>query len=493
MAVRNFVKFHLNGEWVSIFGKDALMSASDYLRYEQLKTDTKVVCAEGDCGACSCLIFNPKTPELGFYSFNSCITPVFNLDACVVVTARGLGNSKKLNSVQVAMAENHGAQCGFCTPGFICALSGLVDEAKKQGCDSITEKKARNHLTGNLCRCTGYEPILKAAQSISLAETPFLAEQFQLNQLSSDLNSLSKDSLCIAADNLELLIPTDVSEALSFKKQNPNCRIVSGATDLGVLINKGKLELQKVLSLSRLPAIQEIKIKDSCLIIGARASLTQLEQETKTLIPELSRLLKIFASPQIKNTGTLVGNLINASPIADTIPAMLVLEAKLVVARLVADKFQIIEIPITNLYLDYKKLNLLTGDLVLAVKIPIPQPEQNLKFYKVSLRKDLDISSVTLAFLSQWKQNSLQDFRVAIGGVGPTVIRLSDLEKSALGISKAPSSLEKWAQRASQTLSQFIKPISDLRASKEYRMLVAQNLIQRWAKDQAANYQEINP
>lgn len=473
---RNAVVFYLNGQRTEVKGADTLKPFAYYLRYSLDKPGTKTVCSEGDCGACTVMVANFRSGSLQkFQAINSCIAPVFSLDLCHVVTVEGLANDKGLSVVQKAFVSNNGAQCGYCTPGFVCAMTALTEDCVLEN-KPITAKKARNYLTGNLCRCTGYEPILKAATSIDLTQVKSLSRYVSAASL-SEFSSLSS-SVEIAGANFKLNLPTTLTEAAALK--SADTRVVAGATDLGVLVNKDKMTFVNVLNLAHVSELQKVEINGNKCVIGARVTLSQLEEKLKTHCTEFAEILKIFASPQIKNNATLVGNVVNASPIADTIPALMVLNTVIFTLSKTGSR----RIAITDFYKGYKQLDLLPEELVTHIEFEIPAADQIFKLFKASPRKDLDISVVTFAGVFTMNKKIIAGARIAFGGVGPIVIRMRDLESKFIG--------QEFSKDLFTTLSKQVEkeisPLSDLRGSREFRLKLSENLVKKCHAEISAEY-----
>ncbi|WP_374074677.1 xanthine dehydrogenase small subunit [Bdellovibrio bacteriovorus] len=470
-SIRNQIHLLINGVEHTVRGDEAFLPLAQYLRYHAHLPGTKVVCAEGDCGACTSLVARWNQDSWSsFQTLNSCIAPVYLFDLASVVTVEGLAMEEELSEVQIKMREFHGGQCGYCTPGMVCALSGLAESCSQKK-TPITEKKARNHLTGNLCRCTGYEPILNSALHMDLKKWRPLAERYLLPAEQTKFQKLFADDISLEAPNKKAYLPKFLSEALEIKAQNPQVRIVSGATDLGVLHNKGKSFLDQVLVVNRIPDMGKMESTEKGLWVGAKVSLTEFENFAEESHPELSRLMRIFASPQIKNQGTLLGNVLNGSPIGDSIPGLLALNAEV---HLLSKKGARV-VPLTSFYKAYKSFDLLPEEIATGILIPHLQDSWRFKFYKVSLRKDLDISAVTFAAALRMDDDNILEARIALGGVGPTVVRLADIEKDLTG-SKFSEQLFKTAGKNAR---KHIKPISDLRATEDYRLNVAENLFHK--------------
>lgn len=490
---RSATVFYVNDQRCEVGGDAVFMNISDFLRYELGKPGTKVVCAEGDCGACTVLVATSnelaggaKSPKFAFKSINSCIQPVFSLDGCQVVTVEGL-RQNSLHPAQDRLIKEFGSQCGYCTPGFVCAMAALAEDAalKKK---PITAKRAKNYLTGNLCRCTGYDPILKAAIAMNddvLTENfSTLRARYSKADRIRELRTAVAKPLFVQTETRELYLPTTLRQALAWKKANPQGRVVAGATDLGVQVNKGRERYLRLLSLQNIGGQWTIKAGSSAHEIPARVTLAALQDYVAKNEPELDRMLNIFASPQIKNAGTAVGNLVNGSPIADTIPFLMIADAEVVIESLGKRRL----VSVADFYRGYKKLDLKPSEIVTAIRLPranLGRSQRRLtKLYKVSLRKDLDISAVTMAARFDLEDQVIREVRLAFGGVGPTVSRLRAVEKSWRGQRFTAELFNDLATR----IHENVAPISDVRGSKEYRLLLCRNLLKKAAHEWSAEF-----
>jgi xanthine dehydrogenase small subunit len=461
---RDFVKFYLNGAAVEVRGSDALLMTADWLRKSRGMCGTKIVCAEGDCGACGVLLFRPKTKtgERLFDAVNSCIYPVANLDGCCVVTVEGLTADGQPSPVQDAMVRSNGSQCGYCTPGFVVAMTALFERHK-----SPDARQTANYLTGNLCRCTGYSPILAAAADVKSA--PSLAPRFATDSMVQDLLNVCAASIAIRADRLEFQAPATEAAAAELKVKFNTARLLGAATDLGVQINKGKPVPPLLLSLSKIPALDEVKVSAGRMSVGANVTLTELRRAAQIVCPEFARFLDIFASPQIKNVATLVGNLANASPIGDTLPFLLVADAEVVALSQIGRR----KIPIKDFFVGYRQTALKPDELIVAVDFLLPKAPEQLVLRKVSMRKDLDISAISAAILVSKSMTGIDYCRIAFGGVAATPVRLFEIEKALNGCHFAALDLVALKKKFLSS----IKPISDLRGSADYRWVVGWNLL----------------
>ena len=410
--MRDYILFYLNGSRHEVRGDQVFKTMAEYLRYDLGLTGTKIVCSEGDCGACTLLV---ATLGKRFETLNSCIALVAQMDCCHVVTIEGVQSGPSaLNSVQRAMVDCHGSQCGYCTPGFVLAICGLYEAHTE-----ITERRVKNHLTGNLCRCTGYQPIIESALKVGRYES--LSRRYLTKKSLSDLKKNSKVSVSIEIDDKFFSAPTRLVELQKLRKKRPNTTLLGAGTDLGVQMNKGKRKLNNIVSLQRLSDLSQVKFTKGRVSVGANVSLSELRKKLKPRASQLAEAFDLFASPQIKNVATLAGNIANASPIGDTPPVLLALNA---VVHLGSRS-----VPLEKFFLGYRKTALKRGEFIRAIEFEIPKSADYFRFYKVSQRKDLDISCVNAAiFLRRGAKRKITEARFALGGVASTPIRLKKTE-----------------------------------------------------------------
>lgn len=478
--MRDYALIYLNGTRREIRGPEALLMLADWLRKEAGLTGTKIVCAEGDCGACTVLRALPSSEKspLKFEAMNSCIATVAQMDGSHIVTVEGIQNGSDLSPVQKAMRECHGSQCGFCTPGFVMALSGALEHHQ-----TLDEKTACNYLTGNLCRCTGYQPIIQAAIQAKAQDSHSVSKRYSKPAGILDLLNHRKQSLKLVSEKTLFFAPASLEEALQFVAENSGVRILGAATDIGVQLNKGKALPQFLLSLHLIPSLYEVEQLPDCFTVGARVTLSQLRRKIGKNQTEFARFLDLFASPQIKNVATLVGNIATGSPIGDTLPFLLVSEGEVCVAKWDLKRKAIVQrtVPFEKLYLGYRKLALEVDEVITHVTFRNPAPDQHLRIYKVSQRKDLDISTVSGAFSfriqTSGKQKKIAQAKIALGGVAATPIRLSAIESQLTGKEITPELLSETAVQ----IGQSVKPLSDLRGTADYRRVLAQNLFKKYS------------
>ena len=555
--MRDFVLIYLNGVRREIRGREALMMLADWLRKEAGLTGTKIVCAEGDCGSCTVLRAFPdlaaqpnfkvganvgvqggvKVVEnvggvrathiapLEFEAMNSCIVTVAQMDGSHIVTVEGMQCGDELSPAQVAMKQCHASQCGYCTPGFVMAISAMLEKhgdangartnvagdsggraniASHGGAvaaQHIDAKMAANYLTGNLCRCTGYAPIVEAALTVRATEKHSVAGRYSNPAAIADALNTATKSLLIEHDGMKLFAPVSLREAVTFAAQNPGFKVLAAATDMGVQTNKGKPLPRVMLSLHLVNELYQAKQSRSGIVVGARVTLAQLRRLCETTAPELASFLNLFGSPQIKNVATLVGNIANASPIGDTLPFLLITDAVVHVASRPGGKGPIHKrkIKFTDLYVGYKKLALTPGEIITHVSSNATDSKELLRLYKVSQRKDMDISAISGAFsmtmTGRVKCSAVNttthagarktkspphvvSARIAYGGVAATPIRMPEIEAALVG----DFTMEK-AQAVAHMIASAITPLSDVRGSAAYRRVTAAKLFMRYASE----------
>ena len=470
--MREKIVFYLNHERIEIAGAEAFQPLSTWLRYRKGMTGTKVVCSEGDCGACTVMLgWLNAHGKLEYRIVDSCIQFLFQLDLCHVITVEGISEGGHLHPAQKAMVECFGSQCGFCTPGFVMALADLTEKAETHTSATIKDK-----LAGNLCRCTGYEAIVKAGLALNGIPSPKLLERFDHQAIEKEFNELATHSVKIAGANGELFFkPQNLDEALKLRAALPQLKIVAGGTDLGVQHNKGKSLLTQVMFIAHLHEIAEVKQLGETLEIGAAANWSDVLAATEQRLPELHAILRIFAAEQIRNAATIGGNIINASPIADSLPCLYVLGARLVLTSISGTR----EVDINAFYTGYKRFDLQPNEILTKVILPLPANDATVGLYKVSKRRDLDISTVTLGLHLKTRAGKITEAHLAAGGVAATIVRLRSAEKALVG--------REWSEatfaQAGQIATSEISPQSDVRGSAEFRKVLVKNLFQKFFFD----------
>jgi xanthine dehydrogenase small subunit len=457
--MRDYLLLHLNGVPHRIAGGAAFQTLSRFLRYDLRATGTKIVCEEGDCGACTVLVGRVENGALRYRPINSCIHFLFQLDCTSIITVEGLSKNG-LTPMQEAMVQCHGAQCGYCTPGFVMALAGMFETESRD---------AKQALTGNLCRCTGYESIIRAAACVD--HQPVAGDLYPPQPILDAIRAVEREPVRIE----HFYKPATIEEATRFKAENPKTVIVQGATDFGVWRTKRGFTPEAILSLDGLDGLGDVSLDGDTLAVGGRVTLAQFEAAVRGLVPELARIMDRFGSPQIKNAGTLAGNIANASPIADTLPFLYVMNARIELTGATAQRV----VPIANFYKGYKTLDLHPDEIITRIFIPLPRDGETLRLYKISKRSHLDISSFTAAMLMTRTDGRIDAMRIAYGGVGPTVLRLTKTEEFLAG---RPLALETFIEAGERARGE-VAPITDVRGTKEYRLQLAENVMQKFYYD----------
>lgn len=480
-VLRNHVALFVNGKLHQVSGADAFLSLSEFVRTRLAMTGTKVVCAEGDCGSCSVLCGRAGDEQFTYLPIDSCIQFVFQLDGAHIVTIEGLSQNGTLTPVQQAMVDCHGSQCGFCTPGFVMAMTALACESPP----GTTIDWSRG-LTGNLCRCTGYSPILAAGHASERVPQASLNELYPPRKMLAAAHERASEPFEVVDDASQparrALGPVTLADAVMLRSQHPDAALVAGATDLGVQVNKRKVAPRTFIDLNRIAELDTITLSRDAkayqLQAGARATWTRLGGVLQHEVPELHEIISIFGSPQIRHVGTIGGNLANASPIADSIPFLMVMEAELELLGPDGPR----RVNINQFYKGYKKLDLLPGELIAAIHVTLPTPDECLRLIKVSRRRDLDISTMTAAIRMQIDGDQIEQASVALGGVGPTVIRATQTEQFLAGQPFTETSM----QQAGDIACSEITPISDVRGSADFRFQLTRNVFLKLFHERAA-------
>ena len=503
--MRDHILLYVNGRPHRAAGAAAFGTLAEYLRRDLRLPGTKVVCNEGDCGSC-CVSVGRPTPAgtVGDYrTVCSCIQRVYQLDGRHVVTVEGLaydgGAGDGLNPVQSAMARCHGAQCGYCTPGFVVQMHGMyssgdadasrADVAGSNGhagnghaCNNghaaprpLGDDELRRGLVGNLCRCTGYEPILRAGREVEASRVRPLANLYADPAMAAALDDAAGESVSVSHGGRAFHKPTTLAECIALRSAHADAALISGGTDLGVLMNYGRADPTTLISTAGLPHADGVSLDGRTLVVGGGATLTQLERAAREHLPELAGLLGWFGSPPIKNAGTVAGNVATGSPIGDTLPAMVVLGAEVELTGTGGAR----RVPIADFYTGYRQSVIAPDELITSLRLPLPGPAEHFKLYKVSRRKDLDISTFSAAIRVAVEGGEVVSARIAYGGVGPTVVRVTDAEDELVGRPFDAVAFADAGRRAAQQVS----PIGDVRGSDAYRRALAGNVLSKFFND----------
>ena len=464
------IRFYYRGTLHSVADVAPTHTVLQHLREVLHCTGTKEGCAEGDCGACMVVIGDLRDGALDLKPVNACIQFLPALDGKALFTVEDLKQDHgALHPVQQAMVDCHGSQCGFCTPGFVMSLWPLY---LKHQAASTTPSRAdiNDALSGNLCRCTGYKPIIDAAQK--MAALPPVA--YDRAPLAAQLKSLQRDQpFDYAFEGQHFFAPHTLDELAALRSAHPGATILAGSTDVGLWMTKQMRELGHIIYLGRVAELKSITRDAAMLEIGAGVSLNDAYAALCALYPaELTELWQRFASLPIRHVGTLGGNVANGSPIGDSMPWMIALGSEVVLRSTAGRRL----LPLEDFYLAYQKNAMLPTEFVEAVRIPLPVARRRLRTYKLAKRFDQDISAVCAAFCITVTDDIVTDIRIAFGGMAATPKRAAATEAALLG---QPWS-EPAVRHAMTKLAHDYAPLSDMRASSEYRMKAAQNLLLRY-------------
>ena len=463
------IRFLLNGEIITVDDADTRQSVLSYLRERLRRSGTKEGCAEGDCGACTVVIGELHGDALELKTVNACIQFVPTLDGKALFTVEDLRQPDgHLHPVQQAMVDCHGSQCGFCTPGFIMSLWSvyLQHEANNSRAD---QTELRSALSGNLCRCTGYKPILQAGEQ--MFDLP--SASFDRETVKKQLKTLQRRNTFVYrhADKT-FFTPRTLAKLTRLRAEYPQATILAGCTDIGLWVNKQLRDLNPMIYIGQIDELTTIQDTEGTLEIGAGATLTEAYRAISQHYPDMDEMWERFASLPIRNAGTLGGNVANGSPIGDSMPALIALGARVILASQTGSRTLALE----DFYLDYMKKDLRADEVLSRIDLPLPQSDQVFRCYKLAKRFDSDISAVFAAFALQLDQNRVSAIKIAYGGMAATPKRARQAETALRG--------QEWnettVRQAMNALAQDYQPLSDMRASADYRLRTAQNLLCRF-------------
>ncbi|MDC4372541.1 xanthine dehydrogenase small subunit [Acinetobacter baumannii] len=437
------------------------------------QTGTKEGCAEGDCGACTVVIGELVNDNLQLRSVNACIQFLPTLDGKALFTVEDLHSllpvpDGTLHPVQQAMVDMHGSQCGFCTPGFIMSLWSMYENEQQ----SPSKDKISDYLSGNLCRCTGYRPILDAAQKAYDYPRVVLERQKVIDVL-KEIRTLP--ALYLNDQKQQFFVPKTLQDFATLRLQLPQARIVAGSTDVGLWVTKQGRDLGDMLYIGQVEELKKVVVTDHALTIGANVSLSDALIKISDFYPDFQELQRRFASMPIKNAGTLGGNIANGSPIGDSMPALITLCTRLILR--VGEQTR--EIALEDFYLDYQKTALRLGEFVEAIVIPLREGQTRFKFasYKIAKRFEQDISAVCAAISCELDNDDVaHNVRIAFGGMAAIPKRAKYTE----AILEDQQITAELIVQAQQALSQDYQPLDDGRASSAYRLHVAKKCLQRF-------------
>jgi len=468
-AVRNEIRFWLNDTYVALDDVAPDRTILDFLRLDRRLRGSKEGCAEGDCGACTVLVGRLFEDTIRYETVNSCIRFLGSIDGCHLVTVEHLSSSGKLNPVQQAMVDEHGSQCGFCTPGIVMSLYQLWMENP-----SPTDGAIEFALQGNLCRCTGYAPIVRAAKAAARAggqdADPLVAERAAIVERLQALDDGAQ--VRIEGPDGLLIVPADIDDLAAALEAWPDATIVAGATDVGLWVTKFMRDIAPVIFINHLDALRAVVPGDDSVTIGAGVSYSDFWPLIAAHFPQLDTLWSRIGGQQIRNMGTIGGNIANGSPIGDTPPPLIALDAAITLRKGSERRFVRLE----DFFIDYGKQDRAPGEFVESVTIPYPGVDERFAVYKISKRREEDISALCAAFRLRVENGAVADIRIAFGGMAATPKRARAVEAALAG--------KPWTEdtitAAIPAFAEDFQPISDMRASADYRMLSARNLLRRF-------------
>ena len=483
VSIRSQLRFILNGRDVALSDVAPDQTLLDWLRLSRSLKGTKEGCAEGDCGACTVLV-GRLTPSGGlvYEGVNACIRFLGSLDGCHVVTVEHLaGSEETLHPVQQAMVDYHGSQCGFCTPGFVMSLYALWMKNP-----TPSDQDIETALQGNLCRCTGYEPILRAARAISgyggTDKDPLLAERAAMIARLKALRDGARVE--IGEGKNRLVVPASLDDFAAVLEENPTATVVAGSTDVGLWVTKQMRDIAPVVFIAGLDELKTLAVKDGTITIGAGVTYTEALETLSQHIPALGPLITRIGGQQVRNMGTIGGNIANGSPIGDTPPALITLGSTLTLRKGAERR----TISLQDFFIAYGKQDRQPGEFVEAVHVPVPAASEKFAVYKVTKRRDEDITATLGAFrLSLAADGTVAAITIAYGGMAATPKRASAVEKALVGQPWTEATVE----AAMEKYAEDYAPLTDMRATAEYRALVARNLLLRFYMETTSGGQPV--
>ncbi len=469
MQHRSEIRFLLNGRNVALSDVGADDTLLDFLRIDQRLTGSKEGCAEGDCGACTVLVGRLVDGGLVYETVNACIRFLASLDGCHVVTIEYLGGPEgRLSPVQQAMVDHHGSQCGFCTPGIVMSLYALWMQHEHP-----TVKQVETALQGNLCRCTGYAPIIRAAQEVTNYGTPS-AEHLATERdgIVAALNALRDGKRVeVVKGDSRAILPADVDDLAAVLEAEPEATIIAGSTDVGLWVTKFLKRISPAVFIGQLDGLKAIEVTEDAVTMGAGVTYTEAQDVIAEHYPHLSEYWDRIAGWQVRNMGTVGGNIANGSPIGDTPPVLIALGASITLRKGATRRV----LPLEEFFIAYGKQDRVAGEFVESITIPRVSTGHHAA-YKISKRRDEDISSVAVGMNVQVENGMITAAVLAFGGMAATPKRAAAAEAALVG--------QPWSEAAlvaaADKLSEDFQPLTDMRATSDYRMKVAQNLFRRF-------------
>ena len=454
------LRFIRRGELITLRDVPPARTLLEVLRDDLHCTGTKEGCGEGDCGACTVVVASSDGSALKYSAINSCIRLAHSINGMALWTVEDLAAPDgSLHPAQEALVQCHGSQCGFCTPGFVMSLFGLYQNHKASG-EPLTRATAQHALSGNLCRCTGYRPILDAA--VAMQTLP--AVKIDTAELQNQLQHLALHSAADWDIQAPYLMPRTLQQLLQARSSYPQAQIVAGATDVGLWVTKMHHQFARVLDLTRVEELRQISHNSEFTAIGAAVTLTDAFAALVADRPQLQSFAHRFAGLPVRNSGTLGGNVANGSPIGDSMPLLIALGARVQLASTEGAR----SLPLEDLYTGYRKNVMTSSEVITHIHIPRPAPSEFCRVYKISKRYEDDISAVCLALCLHLEDGQVRAASIGVGGVAATPVRARQTEAALTGHDWCEATV----QTTIHTLRTEFSPISDMRASAAYRTMV---------------------
>jgi len=462
--MRNTIRFYRRGRLIERSDLPPDRTLLDYLRLDERATGTKEGCAEGDCGTCTVVLRRLRAGRVVYEPVNACIMLAGQADGAEVIAVEDIADGA-LHPVQQAMVDQHGSQCGFCTPGFVMALFALYHDPSAANRSDVVEA-----ISGNLCRCTGYRPIVDAGLA-ACAGKPNDRFTRDEKDMAERLRTIADDKdIFVGSDERFFAAPASIESLATLYLQHPDATLVAGTTDVGLWITKDLRDLPRLIWLGRVAGLDKIEDGKDTVRIGATVRIEEVAPALNAIDSDLGELIRRFAGWQVRNAATVGGNIANGSPIGDTPPALIALSATLELRK--GGKTR--TMPLENFFLDYKKQDRVPGEFVRAVAVPKLGKNEHFRCFKLSKRYDQDISAVMGAVKLRLDGDKIADARIAFGGMAATPKRAKATETNLRGVSVK----EETAIHAALTaLGEDFKPLGDMRASADYRLEASKALV----------------